>query len=312
MYGYLSLLNYLGHFDTIQINYLIVGHTHGPIDQYFSVLSYKLYAQSFVGSPMALQCLFSECENPQIIRQIWVHRDWKSWLLPCLNTHLKLISLPHVILFTLELGISILQHKAFSSKPDFLPLKPHGIQVITDKDRLLESFESYPLRLEELGLFGGFDSLHKALIGTACTTESLIRDKEQNTNSTLLGRLMPDLHQLDCEAAAEAAAQMEHECEHGYPSAIIPNDDAAKGKAELDNATSLSMIDRDNAPLSVYERFTQSLEKIQAYADFLKNVGTKTTGYCIMLNYSAITESWLNSKPKVFNYIEKVSKHRFH
>ena len=85
MTGYLTLLNQSGNFDTIQINFLIVGHTHGPIDQYFSVLTNKLWDTYFVGSPMALQCLFMECESPSVSRQLHVHYDYKLWMEPYIN-----------------------------------------------------------------------------------------------------------------------------------------------------------------------------------------------------------------------------------
>ena len=211
MYGYLSLLNYLGHFDTIQINYLIVGHTHGPIDQYFSVLSKRLWRTSFVGSPMALQCLFGECEKPQVNRQLWVHRDWKSWLEPIINKTLKFISIPHVVLFTRELSLSILQHKAFSTKENFLPLKPQGVQMVTNKDQLAGFSKTGVLILEELGLFGGFSAVHKECVGSVVTTQSLIMNQDQLEKSHTLGLLMPKLLDIDCRAAVESVDQHEHE-----------------------------------------------------------------------------------------------------
>ena len=39
MFAYASVLIELGYFEGIDINFLIVGHTHSSIDQYFSVLS---------------------------------------------------------------------------------------------------------------------------------------------------------------------------------------------------------------------------------------------------------------------------------
>ena len=53
MFAYLSLLVEQGHFDEIQVNFLIVGHTHTTIDQYFSVITKQLY-EKFVGSPLSL------------------------------------------------------------------------------------------------------------------------------------------------------------------------------------------------------------------------------------------------------------------
>ena len=39
MFAYASALVENGYFDVLEVNFLIVGHTHSSIDQYFSVLS---------------------------------------------------------------------------------------------------------------------------------------------------------------------------------------------------------------------------------------------------------------------------------
>jgi len=44
-------------FDKIRINYLVVGHTHSSIDQYFSTLRAKIDNEGkgrFIGSPLGL------------------------------------------------------------------------------------------------------------------------------------------------------------------------------------------------------------------------------------------------------------------
>ena len=49
MFAYLSMLVELKVFDEILVNFLIVGHTHTSIDQYFSVLSSrKIFESSFI------------------------------------------------------------------------------------------------------------------------------------------------------------------------------------------------------------------------------------------------------------------------
>lgn len=57
MMAYCSLLVEFKRFDTIRMNFLIVGHTHNLIDQYFSVISTKIYQAMFIASPMALHAL---------------------------------------------------------------------------------------------------------------------------------------------------------------------------------------------------------------------------------------------------------------
>lgn len=60
MFAYLSLLAQKLHFDEIFVNFLIVGHTHTTIDQYFSVITNKICSKKFVGSPLALQVRYCE------------------------------------------------------------------------------------------------------------------------------------------------------------------------------------------------------------------------------------------------------------
>ena len=117
MFTYLSLLVERGYFDEIRVNFLIVGHTHTSIDQYFSVITKKL-RNKFVGSPLALQHLFNSCQEPKINRMIHVHYDYKKWLSPIINP-MKHYGLPHVFVFRRRLGRAICQHKPYSRSPRF-------------------------------------------------------------------------------------------------------------------------------------------------------------------------------------------------
>ena len=46
------------YFDKIEVFYLIVGHTHNILDQWFSVLSKAIRAADFIGSVLALHTLY--------------------------------------------------------------------------------------------------------------------------------------------------------------------------------------------------------------------------------------------------------------
>jgi hypothetical protein len=63
MFAYASALVELGYFDAIDMNFLIVGHTHSSIDQYFSVLSKAIKSAEFIGSPISLQALCSQAHK---------------------------------------------------------------------------------------------------------------------------------------------------------------------------------------------------------------------------------------------------------
>lgn len=57
MFTYASLLVQEKYFTKVEIFFLIVGHTHASIDQYFSVLSREILKTNFIGSPLSLEAL---------------------------------------------------------------------------------------------------------------------------------------------------------------------------------------------------------------------------------------------------------------
>ena len=63
MMCYSSLLIELFAFDEVEIAFLIVGHTHASIDQYFSVIAKAIRRTHFIGTPVALLELIRRCHN---------------------------------------------------------------------------------------------------------------------------------------------------------------------------------------------------------------------------------------------------------
>jgi len=53
-----------------QINFLVVGHTHCPLDQYFSVLSKAILKAIFIASPEALMELFDTAHKIEVADQL--------------------------------------------------------------------------------------------------------------------------------------------------------------------------------------------------------------------------------------------------
>ena len=47
----------MNRFDQVIMHFLVVGHTHCVIDQYFSVISRKIYTAEFIATPHALHAL---------------------------------------------------------------------------------------------------------------------------------------------------------------------------------------------------------------------------------------------------------------
>ena len=81
MFGFLTALVEKGIFDKISVNFLIVGHTHASIDQYFSTLSTAIKQTYFIPTPLALRELLLTAhkdwlKQPHLIKEITVYYDW--------------------------------------------------------------------------------------------------------------------------------------------------------------------------------------------------------------------------------------------
>jgi hypothetical protein len=106
MFAYMSLLVESFIFDRIEVNFLIVGHTHSSIDQYFSVLSSAIHSTAFIGSPIALMSLLKQAHSknsiecrPLVCRQISVYYDVVKAIDPYINKKLKVQFLSFTYLY---------------------------------------------------------------------------------------------------------------------------------------------------------------------------------------------------------------------
>ena len=128
MFAFMSLLIENHTFDYIECNFLIVGHTHTSIDQYFGVLSTAIREEKFIGSPIALWHLLDtahgqENRRPLINRPITVVYDYKKAFEPYLNK-LMYYQVPHCFCFRRLVGKAIMKYKLFSSHLSWLPVDP--------------------------------------------------------------------------------------------------------------------------------------------------------------------------------------------
>jgi len=63
--------------DEVLINFLIVGHTHSSLDQWFSVFSKRISASKYIGTPLSMEYLLqhshtSFSEQPLVYKAIQV------------------------------------------------------------------------------------------------------------------------------------------------------------------------------------------------------------------------------------------------
>jgi hypothetical protein len=157
-----------GIFDKVEVYFLIVGHTHGSIDQYFSVLSSRIYSSDFICSPLALQHLFATIDDESVnpTGKSWVRRgktteksvplgvhklslifDTKEALKPLINMNIKYYSIPHCFLFHKFGGIAIMQYSIYSSG-QWLPRMPETMTEMNISQQL-------SIKLQHFDLVGG-------------------------------------------------------------------------------------------------------------------------------------------------------------
>jgi hypothetical protein len=121
MFCFASTLVERGNFEIININFLIVGHTHCNLDQNFSVLSKKIQSSPYICSPLALIELLRTAhkevaEQPRHIVQLHSVHDYVSYFAPVLNKSIHHYQVPHR--FTLwryaPTGRCVMQYQLFS------------------------------------------------------------------------------------------------------------------------------------------------------------------------------------------------------
>jgi hypothetical protein len=66
MFGYWSYLVEHGHMDEVDVGFLVVGHTHCSVDQYFSTISGFIKKKvDFVPTPDAMRYLLTVCHHDE-------------------------------------------------------------------------------------------------------------------------------------------------------------------------------------------------------------------------------------------------------
>jgi hypothetical protein len=145
MFAWISMLVDKDIFDTVEVFFLIVGHTHASIDQYFSVLARQILGCDFIGSPLSLHALLGRERDynlsgdaweqtnknapprkakPLLIRKLSVIFDMKTCLEPLIDFSIKYYMIPHRFKFEKFNGIAAMQYSIFSTSKVLLPLRP--------------------------------------------------------------------------------------------------------------------------------------------------------------------------------------------
>jgi len=179
----MSTLIELVFFDEIHCNFLVVGHTHCSVDQYFGVCTKVIQRKHWIGSAMSFQSLLKIAHNdpkrrPTVNRQIVVIFDFRNYFAPIINK-IGWCQVPHCFKFTKYLGKAIMQYKMFSPNQFWLPEAP-DIFVRTADDLMNHSILN--INLNKFCTIGQESDLHQDLnIHNRFMSESVSDVKLRNT-----------------------------------------------------------------------------------------------------------------------------------
>ena len=123
-------------FDKVQLNFLLVGHTHEDIDQWFSVFSKAVRTEDIWTVSQMLQLLGTMSEdqrvNPKIIIITSKH-DYTSWLNDHIDPELGFYGrgcVPYEFWALKVDGETLMQYKAWGKSTVVLPQECRGIKVL--------------------------------------------------------------------------------------------------------------------------------------------------------------------------------------
>ena len=229
---YSSLLIELFAFDEVEIAFLIVGHTHASIDQYFSVIAKAIRKAEFIGTPIALLELIRRCHDSSwqqkaVIREIKVYYDLKTMFKPYRNKRIKYFGIPHIFRFTPFIGhVAIMEYKNFS-RDRFMPPRPSV--PIPDIQSLERNTGAESILIPELAAVNGSSALTEFLgLGTASTSSSNISIVAPKSMHDMLGKndkinllkdvnsLLDDFESLSIRSIQQQEARLNDEAE-GLP-----------------------------------------------------------------------------------------------
>ena len=211
-----SILVEAGYFQLVTVGFLIVGHTHASIDQYFSCLRRKIRNASFIASPMALQHLFtlpftasekkkSQFRPPISQLQLYFVHDYRSALAPYFNPAITNYNIPYQFKFFNVLSKCVNQHKQFADpKLPWLPLQSSEVLRTVEqlyKSRIFSIENTHSLSTETgkamLAEHMGFrENVDSSRLGSSSVGEDL-------ENFQAFNSILPDLQHMENLALAE-------------------------------------------------------------------------------------------------------------
>ena len=212
------------YFQEIEFFFLIVGHTHNILDQWFGVLSRAIRGANFIGSYLAMHELYkiahSEEEadlRPQKVHQLELYHDWRRFYNPVRNTDIHHYGLPHRFKITLDpqLKVAKMQYMFMSPTRGFRHLEKWQ-PVPTAADFKTSNVDG-DIPLSPLVIFNGPETVLRALgtSGKTNFTDLAIGDEKVRAKAANMTFIMPVLRQIELRAIGELGIRLEQEADTG-------------------------------------------------------------------------------------------------
>ena len=146
VFAFFSIMVETKQIKTVELHFLLVGHTHCSVDQYFSVLSkvgrlikpinfdgithseslQKLALAHFIATPLSMEAFLAQAhgtllQRPKVSRLLDVVYDFVGAMKPFICQEIKFFSVPHYYRLTLFRGKCIAEYKIRSTTNHLMP-----------------------------------------------------------------------------------------------------------------------------------------------------------------------------------------------
>ena len=225
MFCYLSHLVEDCYFDEIEMFFLVVGHTHNILDQWFSVLANAVGTANFIGSVLALHALYklahsddaSRCKH---VHQLETYHDWVKFYAPVANKDIHNYQIPLRWRVTRDklLSVAKCDYQVVSPPAGMKHLERWQPEVSSIFDNKLDG----TVEMEMFMTLGGAETMFKAIgIDTARNSDSLAMLKsiaskdQQSAHLAGIAETLPIIRQIELNVIGETRKRMEQEADNG-------------------------------------------------------------------------------------------------
>ena len=224
MFCFLSHIVEDGYFKEIEMMFLVVGHTHNILDQWFSVLGKAVRGAHFIGSVLAIHELYKlahaddVAKQPALVHQLQTYHDWRRFYDPVRNPDIHNFNIPLRFKISIDGFLNV-------AKKEYMHMSPsHGFKHMERWQPVTVGVKQNTdvngsIALTPLVIFNGPAKVIEALglkkSGPNTLTEFAVSSKEELEQLDGFTDILPVLRELEVKAIGETVVRMEQEAEHG-------------------------------------------------------------------------------------------------